>query len=504
MIDETGRSTRFLATCACAGLLAVASAPAGARTLAEIRATGELRICVAGSSASFYQANGEAFARFLAVRPLVTQLAHWDQQFQNEAGGGKDGRNEARLLANGSCDLFPNDLHITDSRRAAMQLVPYYTTRKVIVAHRKLRPILRQPANLAGRTAMVQKGTAYEAWLTRQNESAYSAEPVVIQFLPTADSMKAVSEGRADFTVIGAEGAFKWVRGELENLDLLFPVDDQVAVGWGISLSANDLRAELERFFAENLRVGSDIDRAWQKQYGISRMEYQLFEASFGSKGADLKAILAWFVPLGSGLLGLTLAMLFWGRRLRREIAEHRRTEAALRASQTLVTQESARRLAITQIQLHLQQVQSLEDFGRTLLSDLARQIPVAQALFCIWDRTRGSLRAVAHYAGSGVTPSASLADFRTAGGLIDQCVAMREPILIKSPEPDYPLIHSGLGNCVPAALLIYPICQLDRIHAVLELATFQVIDNDHRQLLDDLQPFIAWALDRLNAQISR
>lgn len=44
---------------------------------------GELRICMAGSSAAFYQGNAQAFANFLGVTPKVTQLAAWDPQFQN-------------------------------------------------------------------------------------------------------------------------------------------------------------------------------------------------------------------------------------------------------------------------------------------------------------------------------------------------------------------------------------------------------------------------------------
>lgn len=310
--------------------------------------------------------------------------------------------------------------------------------------------------------------------------------------------MKRVSDGHADFTVIGAEGAFKWVRGELKNLDLLFPVDDIVSAGWGISPAAGDLRKQLESFFAESLRVGSDLDRAWQKQYGISRMEYQLFEASFDDKSADLKSLLTLAVPVGSGFVGVIFAMLFWGRRLKREVAEHRHTEATLRALQATSAQESARRLAITQIQLHLQQVSSLENFGQTLLSDLAKQIPVAQAIFCVWDTATARLRAVAHYAGGGATPTESLGQFPATEGLTNECRITGKPILIKQPGPDSLRFYIGLGNCAPASILIYPIGELERIYAVLELATLKEIDADHMQLLDDLKPFIALSLGRL------
>ncbi|MCJ9710871.1 hypothetical protein LWS69_17715, partial [Bordetella hinzii] len=57
-----------------------------ARALVDIRASNELRVCVAGSSADFYTANALAFARYLGVSATVVRLARWDQQFENAAG----------------------------------------------------------------------------------------------------------------------------------------------------------------------------------------------------------------------------------------------------------------------------------------------------------------------------------------------------------------------------------------------------------------------------------
>ncbi len=289
-----------------------------ARSLNEIRAAGTLRVCVAGASAPFYKVNGEAFARFLGVSAEVTHLSSWDQQFHNRDGVTvQESAYEARLLADGSCDVFPNDLHITEWRKSKMSLVPYYTARKVIIAHRDLRPILKQPQDLAGRTAAVQKGTAYDTWLKRQNEGEFAAKPVIVTYAPTAESMKLVAEKKAEFTVVGTEGAFKWVRSDLQNLDILFAVDDAVQVGWGIRPSAPQLRGQLERFFDANKRVGSDLDRSWQQQYGISLMEYQLYEGSFASGGIDLKTILAWALPVGSAVMVILVGVLFWNRRLK-------------------------------------------------------------------------------------------------------------------------------------------------------------------------------------------
>ncbi len=68
--------------------------------------------------------------------------------------------------------------------------------------------MIKRPEDLAGRSAAVQKGTAYETWLARQNQTAFSAKPVLITFAPTAACMKQIADKTADFTVVGTEGAF--------------------------------------------------------------------------------------------------------------------------------------------------------------------------------------------------------------------------------------------------------------------------------------------------------
>ncbi len=61
--------------------------------------------------------DAEAFARYLGVKSEVKQLLDWDLQFQNSSGVVvKEAAYEARVLADGSCDVLPNDLHIVDWR----------------------------------------------------------------------------------------------------------------------------------------------------------------------------------------------------------------------------------------------------------------------------------------------------------------------------------------------------------------------------------------------------
>ena len=268
------------------------------------------------------------------MTPQVTQLATWDQQFQNEAGVTvKEAAYEAHLLANGSCDLFPNDLHITSWRRSKMQMVPLYTTRKMVVANHKMRAELQKLADLAGHSVAVQEGTAYESWLLEQNQTIFASRPMTIHLAPTAESLERVATGASDFTVVAAETAFHAVRGDLQGLNLLFPVDTPVEVGWGLSSSNSELRQQLEKFFADSFRVDSELDRSWQRKYDISLMGYRLFSATFGDAGFNLKAILAWAVPVGTGALFLMGTMLYWNRRLNREIGRRKQSEELLRTA---------------------------------------------------------------------------------------------------------------------------------------------------------------------------
>ena len=312
--------------------LACVSMLSQARNLHDIDATMTLRICVAGSAADFYQANGEAFAYYLGVRPEVRRLENFDQQFHNDSG--RTVREESyvpKLLADGSCDVFPNDLHIVDWRESKMRLVPYYNVRNVVLAHPAQRDVLKGPADLAGRVAAVQKGTAYEDWLLAANENEFASNPVVIRNAPTSDSVRMVAEREADFTIIGTESAFRWTRSEMANMTILFPVSTPVNVGWGVSASATDLAQALERFMADSKRIDSPLDSNWRTRRLVSLMEYHLFEASFRDERIDWTSVLRWLLPLSAAVLGFVAFILLSNRRLNKEVHNRKAAETGLR-----------------------------------------------------------------------------------------------------------------------------------------------------------------------------
>ena len=317
-----------------AALLLLAAAPVQARTLAQIRESGALRICVAGSSADFYQANGEAFARFLKVKPEVKRLASFDQQFHNEQGVTvRDGEYVPKLLTDGSCDVFPNDLQVVDWRESKMRLVPYYSVRNVVLARQDTGTALKRVADLGGRRAALQKGTNYDDWLIHANADELAQRPVSIVYASTAESVKMVAEGKADFTIVGTEGALRWAR-EAPGLVTLFPVGEPVQVGWGILPVARLLEKELQRFFAESKRAGSELDENWRRHYHVSLKEYEQYAASFTEGTFDLRRILTWALPLLGGIAVVLAGILLWNRRLKREVTERQAAEQAVRETE--------------------------------------------------------------------------------------------------------------------------------------------------------------------------
>lgn len=301
---------------------------AQARTLREIEQTGSLRLCLAGSSAEFYRTNGEALARYLGVTAEIQYFKDWNAQFEDRDGKVvKEASYIARRLADGSCDVFPNDLHLLDWRQTKMALVPYYSTRNVVVVNHELRTAIRSIDDLRGRRAAVQKGTAYDSWLLEQNAVRLAANPVTIDYHPTDEAMREVDNGRAEFTVVGSESSVKWLRSDQVKLDMLFPVGQPVDVGWGIHPAADDLKVRIEQFFADNQRLGSDLDRAWFAHRNISLVEYRLLYDSFISSRPSVKTLLQWGIPAALAILAVFFFGVAWNRRLEREVRQRRSAE---------------------------------------------------------------------------------------------------------------------------------------------------------------------------------
>ena len=271
------RMTPFI----CLGLLFIglfAPGQALPRSLEEILKTNELRICVAGSSYELYTAMALAFAEHLRVSPRVRRLDSWDQQFQNDKGvTDKDAAYTPALMDSGDCDCYPNDMVKNDWRLKKLDFVILFRTRMVVVVHKDNQPAYTGVADLAGKSAAIQKGTSYHSWLETQNAGPLASRPIKIQFMNTDESMQAVDTKSADFTIIGADGALNWTRNRVKNVVVAFPIGNTTELGWAFRKKDKDLQEAVRRFFDSQAAVGSKFDDIWKEKVGIPLSEFNVF-----------------------------------------------------------------------------------------------------------------------------------------------------------------------------------------------------------------------------------
>lgn len=158
------------------------------------------------------------------------------------------------------------------------------------------------------------------------------------------------------------------------------------------------------------------------------------------------------------------------------------------------------RRNTVAAITARMQRAQNPDELGYSLLCELAPRLELGQGIFCLWDESSGQLSVAASYAGdeggmeaqqTGGVPAAH-------GGLLGQCARDRRLIVVRDPGADYIRIRSGLGDAVPASIVLFPVQYGGRLYAVMELAGLREFSEDDRMLLADLEPIIALNLDIL------
>ncbi|SLM28309.1 hypothetical protein MTBBW1_1310007 [Desulfamplus magnetovallimortis] len=249
-----------------------------ARSLEVIRKTNEIRLCVAGSSHELYAAMGLAFAEGMGIPAKVKQLESWDRQFHNAEGVTvRDATYTPELMVSGECDCYPNDMVMNDWRLQKLDFVILFQTRMVVVVHKDRLSGIKGIADLAGKTAAIQKGTSYHTWIDGQNASTLSENPITIEFMPTDASMQAVDTGIVDFTVIGADGALNWTRNKVKNSVVAFPIGTPKQLGWAFRKEDKDLQAAVHKFFESQAITGSRFDKIWSEKVGIALSDFTLF-----------------------------------------------------------------------------------------------------------------------------------------------------------------------------------------------------------------------------------
>jgi membrane-bound lytic murein transglycosylase F len=265
-----------------------------ARSLQEIRSTGELRICFSPIHPSVVSTNQEncledctfsgpafeavqAFAAFLGGDVKVRGLrVGWDGQFFNNEGQTvREAKYTPALLASGRCDLYPNNLTKTSWRLQKMDIATMFPNRRVILINILKKDSIRGVPDLAGKVAVVEKDTSHHTWIQEQNQKALTHNPADIHLMATGKALQSLSDGEADFTVIDADAAFWIIRQQFENLHIAFTLETIDEVGWGMRKEDNDLYEAVKTFFGQQRTdQSSALNAIWSKYFGMDLIQF--------------------------------------------------------------------------------------------------------------------------------------------------------------------------------------------------------------------------------------
>ena len=79
--------------------------------------------------------------------------------------------------------------------------------------------------------------------------------------------------------------------------------------------------------------------------------------------------------------------------------------------------------------------------------------------------------------------------------GLVGACFTEREPIYITQVPENYIQIRTGLGDALPRNIYLTPIKYEEKVFGVIELATFELFDEFHREIIDSVAQSMAVAM---------
>ncbi|MEP6897343.1 MAG: response regulator [Rhodanobacter sp.] len=148
-----------------------------------------------------------------------------------------------------------------------------------------------------------------------------------------------------------------------------------------------------------------------------------------------------------------------------------------------------------------LLQATTHKEFAQWLTSELVPLCKAGVGLFYSFDDARARLDLLGSY---GLRLSdRSTGHYMPGEGLVGQCAIERKAILLDQIPDNYLHIDSGSGDALPSYIAIMPVLYRDTLIGVLELAGFTAPSPLHLELLEELLPIVALALENLNRVVS-
>ncbi len=248
------------------------------RGLAEIRRSGELRICYPSLSTLTSEAQIDhphvrtaiTFARFLNVAPRLREIP-WDKVFEDSDGKVHQDRTYTpALLKHKTCDFFPSDITILPWRQNKLAFAPIYASRKIVIVRREDVPKYVNIASLGGKKTITQSNTTYADWLEHQNKDVLRSQPIRILYNPTSHPLVDLRARRSDFAILDAYSALSAIRSKYQDLAVAFPVGMTEQIAWGFAREDRDLLDRFQDFFRQASQDSrSEVNGHFRRFFGI-------------------------------------------------------------------------------------------------------------------------------------------------------------------------------------------------------------------------------------------
>ncbi len=182
------------------------------------------------------------------------------------------------------------------------------------------------------------------------------------------------------------------------------------------------------------------------------------------------------------------------------EIGEVARSIEKYRVTVDEADRQSWVKTSVAEIADALQCGEQPDEFGRRLLSKLVPFIGGGCGVFHVFDEARGRF---AFTSGYGFEQREQRHDgFAPGEGIGGQAAVERSIIILSELPRDYIRIGSALGEAQPRVLAAVPITDEGRVLAVVEIASFSPLTDQHRALLKEAGPMIALKLDILQRNL--
>jgi HAMP domain-containing protein/CheY-like chemotaxis protein/signal transduction histidine kinase len=146
-----------------------------------------------------------------------------------------------------------------------------------------------------------------------------------------------------------------------------------------------------------------------------------------------------------------------------------------------------------------LQGQRDLATVGRLLLSELSPLVNAQQGvIYQMGTEESAEMVLLSAFAGDG--EDGHLRRLKIGEGLVGQCAAEKERMLISDLPPNTISIHSGLFEAVPRNVIVLPVLFEDRVKAVIELASLSNFTTSHLAFLEQLTASIGIVLNSIEA----